>query len=49
MKCLFKYTLWGAVALCMGIMFALLFPIQFIAGIEAMIIIVLGICFCLKK
>ncbi len=47
--CFFKYLLWALVALCAGIMCALLFPIRLIAGIEALIIIALGICFCFKK
>lgn len=49
MKCLLKYTLCGAASLCAGIMLALLLPIRLIAGIEALIIIALGICFCFKK
>ncbi len=49
MGCFFKYILWGVMALCIGVMSALLFPIRLIAGIEALVIIVLGICFCFKK
>lgn len=47
--CFLKYILWALIALCFGIMFALLFPIRLIAGIEAVIIIALGISCCFKK
>lgn len=49
MGCFFKYMVWAAIALCAGIMLALLLPIHFIAGVEAIIIVALGICFCFKK
>ncbi len=47
--CFFKYVMWALTALCCGIMFALLFPIKLIAGIEALIIIALGISCCCKR
>lgn len=49
MKCIIKSILWGVMALCAGVMVALLFPIGVIAGVEALIIMTLGICFCIKK
>ncbi len=48
MGCIFKYIIWAAIALCAGIMLALLLPIHLIAGVEAIIIVALGICFALK-
>lgn len=39
----------GLIALSLGMMFALLFPLQLIAGLEALIIIALGAAICFKK
>lgn len=37
------------ISLGIGILLGLLLPVGFVAGIEALIIIVLGCCCCIKK
>lgn len=49
MGCILKYIAWAVIALCAGIMLALLLPIRLIAGVEAIIIVALGIVCCFKK
>lgn len=46
---IFRTICLGLVALSVGMMFALLFPLQLIAGFEALIIIALGATICCKK
>lgn len=36
-------------ALGLGILLGLLLPVAFVAGIEAIIIVILGICCCIKR
>jgi len=46
----FKYTAWALVAIALGIMLALLLPIYFVAGVEALIIVILAIsCGCRRR
>ena len=49
MRCIIKYIMWGLVAITLGISIALLFPLGVIAGIEAVIVIILAILICCKK
>jgi len=45
-----KYTAWALVAVALGIMLALLLPIYFVAGLEALIIVILAIsCGCRRR
>ena len=36
-------------ALGLGILLGLLLPVAFVAGVEAVIIMLIGLCHCLKK
>ena len=48
MRCLQRRSMSIAVSLGIGILLGMLLPIEFVAGIEALIIILMGIACCFK-
>lgn len=49
MGCVIKYLLWALIAISLGIMAALLFPLSLIAGLEAVLIVLLCLLISLKR
>ncbi|MBQ4161145.1 MAG: hypothetical protein IJD83_09470 [Clostridia bacterium] len=49
MGCILKYIAWALIAISIGITIALLFPITLIAGIEALLVMLLCLLICIKK
>ncbi len=47
--CILKYVAWVMIAISIGIAVALLFPLELIAGVEAMLVILLCLLICIKK
>ena len=48
-KKIIRYIATAMIAVSVGVMLALLLPIYFVAGVEAMIIIFLACCYCFGK
>lgn len=49
MGCVVKYMLWALIAISVGVMAALLFPLSLIAGLEAILIVLLCLLISLKR
>ena len=49
MGCIVKYMLWALIAISIGVMAALLFPLSLIAGLEAILIVLLCLLISLKR
>lgn len=47
--CLIKYAVWALIAVSLGIAAALLFPLSLIAGVEAILIVLLCLLISCKK
>lgn len=49
MGCVLKYIMWALIAVCCGIAAALLFPLSLIAGLEAVLIVLLCLLISFKR
>lgn len=49
MRCLGRRSMSIAISLGIGILLGMLLPIELVAGIEALIIILMGICYCFRR
>ncbi len=49
MGCLIKYAVWALIAVSLGVAAALLFPLSLVAGVEAVLIVLLCLLISFKR